>query len=1366
MPDPFVHLHVASGYSLQYGASHPHVLVERAVEQQMDTLALTDRDGTYGAVKFAKACLVGGVRPVLGVDLAYDSRWSIDERRHASRDPGQPTRTPVRGGAFRDPRLPRATFLALGRAGWASVCRLVSATQLAGERGRPVTTPELVAEHVAGGDVLVLLGPGSTLGAAATERRDDRARAVLDRWREIVPAGNLLVEAVSHRLAGHGPGSSPHAARLLGLAREAGLGAVLSNAVRYADRLDAPTVDVLDAARRLVALDLRHVDRGNAEGFLKSGKQMLEVAEEVCRFAGLGEREAVHLLARTRLTGDRAALDPRADLGLGEVHFPDLEFTGGGVAADADRLLRERCEGAIGWRYGNAPRQRIWKRLDDELEVIRGLGYASYFLTVADVTDLIAEMGVRAAARGSGAGSLVNYLLGVSGVDPIRHGLLMERFLSPLRQDLPDIDVDVESARRLDVYRAILDRYGGERCVCVSMMDTYRVRHAVRDVGGALGMPPGETDAIAKAFPHIRARDARVALRELPELRASGLAEERLDLMFRLVERLDGLPRHIAVHPCGVLLSDATLLDRTPVEASFAGFPMSQFDKDDVEDLGLLKLDVLGIRMQSSMAHALQEIERVDGVTIDLEDRAQVPFEDDLTYSMISQSKTLGVFQIESPGQRELVGKSGIDSFEDIITDISLFRPGPVKSDMVTPYLEAKQGWKAPSYLHDDLRQILAETHGVVVFHEQVIEIIARFAGVSYAEADEKRRALGDVEGMAETRLWFFPRALALGYSARVAEQIWKVLEAFASFGFCKAHAAAFALPTYQSAWLKAHWPAHFLSGVLTHDPGMYPKRLILEDARQLGITVLGLDVNASQKEYVVERLEEAEPTAETPSSQPPSPLVPRSEVASPIHAPRSSPPSAPPDPALELLQAALPEAPPPAPSTSVAAPGPLPDGSGYGIRLALSEVKGISEAEVDRVVAARPYHSLTDFWHRARVSRPVAERLVLAGGFDSVYGIGEAGGIRRRGTVTRRDLLLQVAELDLHARAVERAGRGRGLAGRRVAAQVRGVAATPASLAQARAEEAAARNSTDALVREGAAPIERHALASPGIWAQAAAQSQATRAPDPVTSVQLTLDLGDEPREGEASGLPEMDAEERMRAELEILGLDASRHVVESYTDFLDALGTTRSKDLLRQRSKSELLVAGVKVATQTPPIRSGRRVIFLTLDDATGPVDATFFEDAQGPYAATVFHSWLLVVRGELRRTGRRGVSLRATGCWELPVLHALWQRDGIEAVHELMAVVPEGFAGVGVERAVAGAAESRATRPVMAGPQTFADADDDAPHAATRGSAGGMGRRRVLVHSSGFRMSPYSDIKPAGEETRQVARKLWHRSPGSAG
>ncbi|HSV41392.1 MAG TPA: DNA polymerase III subunit alpha [Nocardioidaceae bacterium] len=1302
MADPFIHLHVASGYSLQYGASHPHVLVERAAEQEMDTLALTDRDGTYGAVRFAKACLRTGVRPILGVDLAFAHTGAIPSS--LLEVPPERRRTPVRGGAFRDPKLPRVTFLAASKRGWAAVCRLVSATHLAGERGDPVCTLDLVAEHVSGplsrGQVLMLLGPGSELGRAATLRRDDLAHAAVRPWLDLAEQTDLLVEVVSHRLGGSGPGTSAHAARMAGLARDLGIGAVLSNAVRYADRTDAPTVDVLDAARRLVPLDLRHVDRGNAEGFLKSGKEMAEVAEEIARYAGLGDRSAHDLLARTRVVADRCAVDPRADLGLGEVHFPELGVTspdGRWSSRDvseaskrvetrltADRLLRERCEAGIGHRYGSAPRLRIWTRLDQELQTIGELGYASYFLTVADVSDLVKQMGVRAAARGSGAGSLVNYLLGVSGVDPLRHGLLMERFLSPLRQALPDIDIDVESARRLEVYERILDRFGGERCACVSMMDTYRVRHAVRDVGAALGMPMGEIDSIAKAFPHIRARDARLALRELPELRASGLGEERLDLLFRLVERLDGLPRHIAVHPCGVLLSDATLLDRTPVEASFAGFPMSQFDKEDVEDLGLLKLDVLGIRMQSSMAHALTEIERVDGVEINLDDEEQVPFDDAKTFSMISQAKTLGCFQIESPGQRELVGKSGIESFSDIITDISLFRPGPVKSDMITPYLNAKQGWKAPAYLHEDLIPILGQTQGVVVFHEQIIEIISQFAGCSLAEADEARRALGDVEGMAETRVWFFPRALGRGYPLPVVKQLWKVIEAFASFGFCKAHAAAFALPTYQSAWLKAHWPAHFLAGVLTHDPGMYPKRLILDDARQFGIAVLGLDVNLSEKTYVVEK-------TDAPVYAPVRSFV-RQGGGGKAGFERSGP------------------------STDDNAAGGRPVGA-YGIRLALSEVKGISEAEVMRIVAGRPYHSLTDFFHRAQVTRPVLERLVLAGGFDSVYGIGSPVTVRRRGKVTRRDLLLQVADLDRYARSVDRASkaRGRGLSGR----------PTPKA-AEVRADDAAARTSSDGLVRDG-------------VWARAAAQSQATKRPPPVTSVQLTLDLGDAPADGEVSGLPEMTATERVRAELEILGLDVSRHVMNFYVPFLDELGVTRSVDLLHRRSKADLLVAGVKVATQTPPIRSGRRVIFLTLDDSTGPVDATFFEDAQGPYAATVFHSWLLVVRGELRRTGRQGVSVRATGAWELPMLHELWQGGGIEAVRAELARVPEGFAESGMGES-------------------------------------GMGRR-VLVHSSGFQMSPYSDIKPAGEETKSAPRreagkstsaprKLWHSSPGSSG
>src|SRR5215210_4897231 len=403
--DPFVHLHVASGYSLRYGASHPRVLVERAAEHGMDTLALTDRDGVYGAVRFVRACQSAGIRPVLGVDLAVEPSGLLvgghPSLRARPADPaggvpgggtprgGAPARrTPAHGGASVDPRHPRVTLLAQDKPGWAALCRLVSATHLRGERGKPVSTLDLVAEHAAlavanGGGLLLLLGPGSEVGRALTARRPDLARTVLARWREVVAREDLLLEVVCHR----GPDDQARAARMLGFAGDEQVTPVLSNAVRYADRSDGPTTDVLDAARRLVALDARHIDRVNAEGYLKSGKEMALVAEEVTRAAGLGEAAMHRLLATTRRVADRCAVDPRADLGIGEVHFPELAVLDSSGRPPAV-VLRERCEAGLGRRAMQATR-KVRERLDDELAVIEQLGFPSYFLTVADVVSLI-----------------------------------------------------------------------------------------------------------------------------------------------------------------------------------------------------------------------------------------------------------------------------------------------------------------------------------------------------------------------------------------------------------------------------------------------------------------------------------------------------------------------------------------------------------------------------------------------------------------------------------------------------------------------------------------------------------------------------------------------------------------------------------------------------------------------------------------------------------------------------------------------------------------------------------------------------------------------------------------------------------------
>jgi error-prone DNA polymerase len=408
--------------------------------------------------------------------------------------------------------------------------------------------------------------------------------------------------------------------------------------------------------------------------------------------------------------------------------------------------------------------------------------------------------------------------------------------------------------------------------------------------------------------------------------------------------------------------------------------------------------------------------------------------------------------------------------------------------------------------------------------------------------------------------------------------------------------------------------------------------------------------------------------------------------------------------------------------------PLPEPDMQGrrYGIRLSLSDVKGISDAEVASIIAGRPYYSLSDFWARARISRPIAERLVIAGGFDSIYGIGLTLPVRRRGKVTRRDLLLQVTDLERYSRGVARSSR--------------------------RANPNECDNTHGRAVGTSPGYSGFHGLTPPtslDVRELAAKQSQAAK-PVQLQPVQLALDLGDAPGEVEATGLPEMSAADRVKAELEILGLDVSRHVVEFYAPFLDALGVTRAHQLMRRRSRAEVLVAGVKVATQTPPIRSGRRVIFLTLDDATGPIDVTFFEDAQAqwsdrgdappqPYAATLFHSWLLVVRGVIRRTGKRGISLRATGCWELSVLRDAWERGGIEAVRDAMSAPAEL-----TEASVHGSAESFATRPVMAAPPLGPP----------------------LRYANGYAVSPYADIRPAGASTKRPPGKLWHSSPGSSG
>jgi error-prone DNA polymerase len=719
------------------------------------------------------------------------------------------------------------------------------------------------------------------------------------------------------------------------------------------------------------------------------------------------------------------------------------------------------------------------------------------------------------------------------------------------------------------------------------MMETYRARSAIRDVAAAMSLPPDEIGAIAKAFPHIRASHITAALGELPELRRSRLAAAQLATVFQLAQQLDGLPRHVAMHPCGILLSDRTLLDRTATQRSAEGFPLSHLDKDDAEIAGVIKLDVLGVRMQSAMAHALTEIKRTTGEDVDLD---AVPRDDAPTYAMIGESRTLGCFQIESPGQRELVKKLAPRDVADLIVDISLFRPGPVNSDMVTPFLRIRHGKEGPRYPHRALIGALRETGGVVIFHEQVLRIIDAMTGCGLSEADLVRRALSVPGGPERTAVWFRAQALALGYDPGTVDRVWEVVAAFGGFGFCKAHAAAFAIPVYQSAWLKRHHPAAFYAGVLTHDPGMYPKRVIIGDARLEGVEVLPVDVNASAGEWRVE-----------PSGGPG--VVPRVNTA------RSQ-------------------------SSSLTDPG-----DSTAIRVSLREVKGISDAEVARVTAGQPYASVRDFWDRAAVSRPVTENLVLAGAFDALYD--------HPTSPTRRDLLARVGVLD-----------------------------------------------------------------------RGASRSAA-----------LALDVFGTGDDGMADLVPagqlrDLDPAERVRAELDILGFDISAHVLDFYAELLDGLRVVRSDRLDGCRAGATILVAGVKVATQTPAVRSGQRVIFATLDDAAGLVDLAFFESVQDRCAARLFGSWLLLVRGKVRRAGAGPLATSVNGiaCWDLPALEEIRLDGGMAAVRETLAREP---AGPAVPK-----------------------------------------KTEAHVFANGFALSPYAETGGPGGSLKDAPRTLWHASPGSSG
>ena len=1081
MISPPAHLRVASSFSAHYGVNRPEQLVVAARSIGFDAVAITDRNGLYGAVKHLMACIKHQVDPIVGVEIQLT----------------------LASGGF---DLGYCTVLAHGSnkgAGWAALCRTISRAHQSVPKNSPpkIDLAELAAIcHDSGEPVATLLiGPDSELGLLALES-PSQATNMANQILEIFPRNSMAIAIHCHLTEPGTRVSLEHARRMLQLAETLKVPAVITNAVRYLEPADALTADVLDSARTLEPLGIFE-PQPNAQAWLKPPNLMAGLALEITEHP----IKATEMLRATRQLTDRCRLDPKTDCGFGVPKTPEISVLG--INENPFEVLWQKAHAAISTRYPKAKAAQLTEiqhRLSQELIAINQLGFATYFLTVADVVTMIRDMKIRIAARGSGAGSLVNYLLHISNVDPMANELLFERFLSTERSTLPDIDIDVESARRHDIYRSIFRRYGGDRVTLLSMQNTYRGRGAVRDSGLALGLEPEEIDSIAKNMWRFSARSFRNALSSKPELAEFAEAAEqdrKLNLLIDLTERLDRLPRHISMHPCGVILGNANLLNLTPTESSGLGLPMSQFDKDDMDPMGFLKLDVLGVRMQSTMAFAVEQIRLNRKIEVDLD---QVPQDDPAVFKMLRTTNTLGVFQIESPGQRELTGKHQPTVFNDLTLQISLFRPGPMKGNMISPYLEGRHGFIQPDYLHPDLKPVLEETYGVVVFHEQLMRIMKIMTGCSLARADELRRSLSKPDRVSKVETFFKKAAAARGYGVQLTQRVWSIIEGFGSFGFCKAHGAAFAVPTYQSAWLKTHFPTEFIAGLLTHDPGMYPRRLLVAEARRLGVPLFPIDVNRSKREYVVEQDEQ----------------------------------------------------------------------NGYGVRMALVDIRNLSEPELNRILRGQPFDDLIDFYIRARPSRRTMLHLAQLGALDRVAGIHPTDS-----THTRGDVIAKVRQIT-------------------------------------------------------------------------------ARSPVKQPEGQLTFDLDslvELPKGNRSHSL-----KEQVETQLELTGMDISGHQLDEFTPMLEEMGAVRANELLNLRGNTEVLVAGVRVATQTPPMRSGKRVVFITLDDGSGCSDITFFDEAQQRCSHLLFHDNLLLIAGKTRRTGARGVSILADNAWNLRQVWSNWQRS----------------------------------------------------------------------------------------------------------
>ena len=794
----FIHLHVHSQYSFLDGASSLDSLLEKAKVLEMPALALTDHNRLTGAIRFYKKAKVMGIKPIIGAEVNLEGGYHL-------------------------------TLLCKDKRGYSNLCRLLTEAHLANRGKQPVSTREMLSNFSAG--LIALSGcRKGELPALIENGKAEQARKVACFYKEIY-GEDFFIELIRYP-SREGMTSSYRFARF---AKEEGIPIVATNNVHYAEMEGYRVKELLNAIDQNIPVS-QLLGRRTVEQYLKSPREMTRLF-----------RDLPEAITTTEKIASRCSLE----METGKLHFPRFDIPEG--ENDYSYLTRIARDGALR-KYGSLT-PKIRNRLEHELDTIRKLGFCGYFLVVWDIVRWAKKRGIRCQARGSAVDSLVVYALDISNVDPIEHDLLFERFMHPLRHEPPDIDLDIDRRRRDEVRDYVYQKYGTENVACVGTINTYMARGAIRDVGKVLQIPQELIAEACKGIHYLSASQLLEYAGSRPELKKSGIYRRpELAEFFKLCAAIDGFPKHLSVHLGGLLIGDGRLSAMVPLEWSSGGDIISQYDKDDVEKLGIVKMDLLALPTLTVIEDTLANVKRARDIDIDL---GKIDRNDPEAFAMLRDGKSIGTFQLESPAQREMAGRLLPDCFEDIIISISLVRPGPLKSNMDKVYLPRRHGKEQVTYLHPRLKHALGETLGVILYQEQVLKVAHDLAGMSYAEADGFRRAMTHdrtEEEMEKMRDSFIPGAARNGVSRSVASRVFHQLAAFAAYGFCKAHAVAYAVLAYQTLWLKCHYPAEFMAAVLSNQPmGYYPPRVLVADARRFGVKILPLDINRSFKTYTVE---------------------------------------------------------------------------------------------------------------------------------------------------------------------------------------------------------------------------------------------------------------------------------------------------------------------------------------------------------------------------------------------------------------------------------------------------------------------------------------------------------------------------------